>query len=82
MWQACAIIILALALSFYPLVGLSLHGRLGGLELAQVLVNWSLVLLLLCSRVFLIVECFISFRSAPMGMYENTRWLSYWPHIH
>lgn len=33
------------------------------------------------SRVYLVVEAFISLRSLPKGAFETVRWMDYWPHF-
>jgi hypothetical protein len=50
------------------------------LKFLQVLVI-SFALFYLCARVYLVVECFISFAYLPDGVFQDAKWSAYFPHI-
>jgi hypothetical protein len=42
---------------------------------------FSFILFYLCARVYLVVECFISFAYLPDGVFQDLKWSGYFPHI-
>lgn len=43
--------------------------------------GWVLILGLSISRIYIVVEAFISIRSLPLGSYSTVRWVNFLPHI-
>ena len=74
LWRACAI--MAIILPFWFLVQAPVEKML-----SPSIIDNSIIALYVLVRVYMIVECFLSFRDAPSSIYQQVDWSVYIPHV-
>ena len=88
LWRLCAIlttllpvltVLLPLVLSSVPKRTTPLANRVAD-SLWPILIYLILVVYV-CVRLCMIIECFVAFRDAPVGIYAQVDWSTYLPHI-
>ena len=72
MWQAAAVLVVAMAAILFGL---------GALQHIPMVLSASIVTLYATARLYLVVEAFISLRSLPLGAYSTPSWVDTLPHI-
>jgi len=87
LWEISGITIISSgAVLFLFAVAFSLKGkftipRSGPLEYVLSVFLYLYFIFYLCARIFLVVECFISFAYLPDAVFQDVKWSGYFPHI-
>ena len=88
LWRLCAIsttllpvltVLLPLVLSSVPRRTTSLANRV--LDSFWAIPIYLIPTVYVCVRLCMIIECFVAFRDAPVGIYAQVDWSTYLPHI-